>query len=249
MQCSEARILLGPDPGPRPASPEVEDAFAHYRTCQGCQAFFDSHRRLAARLRRLSETQHAPDHLRHRIAAALAEETSAEGRVPPRRSARRWWAGGLVAAAAALAVWLSVARFDPMKPFVEEAFGQVDSESVLTTTDRAPLAEWFAGHDVPPFEIPDVAGAQLARARVTSVGGIRSAAIDFVMDGIELTYLMVPTQRFLDEMNESDIVSLSSDGYEVALWMEDGTSRAVVSSMPRGQLMAVAEQCKYKRTG
>ncbi len=101
---------------------------------------------------------------------------------------------------------------------------------------------------VPEFDIPDIPNAKIAGARLTTIDGLTSAVIDFVQDdGSPITYLMVPKAKIVDEMDAERIIARTSKQYEVAMWQEDGTARALFADMPREQIISIAELCKFKR--
>ena len=247
MDCTQARLILGPDPGPRTASPEVDAAFAHYEDCDACHALFANHRLVAERVRQAAGAQRAPDALRARIMTALEEESQRPPAVTPRR---RWGmvAAALVAATVAGLFFTNggVNTGDEIAPLVAQTF-QPGEDSILIT-QAEPLRAWLTSHSVPDFDIPDIPNARIAGARLTTVDGVRSAVIDFVQnDGSAITYLMVPKAKIVDEMDAERILARTSSEYEVAMWQEDGTARALFADIPRERIMAIAELCKFKR--
>ena len=238
IDCRLARQHLAPEPGPRATSPDVEAAFRHYQGCRACQDFFETHRRLAGLVRRAGRGVHAPPDLAPRILAAVSRhEASATTAL---RSRRNLWLGGVaVAAAAVLTLWLGPpVGSDPLtaRPFVEQALAVDGPARATPALAPGPLDQWFRSQQIHGFEIPDIEQARM------------SAAVDFeTPTGFQVTYIMVPDTRLFGGVNESDIMTMSSDGWEVAMWVENGTARAVISQMPRGDLLTIAEQCKNKR--
>gem|GEM_PF-5650991 len=249
MTCAEAQEILAPYPGPTRSTPEAREAFAHYETCPACKALFEDHRRLADSIRRVATTQRAPDYLRARILETIEAEQRAV--VPTRPKYGLWVSGAIVAAAAALTLWLGGTQPLPPDQGVTPLIAALTTpdQPLLQTTSAPPLASWFVDQQIRPFEIPDIDNADLVGGRVTQVRGITSPLIDFVQDGIPVTYVMVPDQELLRGLTADGILTISTGDYEVAAWLEDGTFRAVLSRMPREQLLLIAEQCKYKRTG
>lgn len=247
--CDDARARLAPEPGPLPATPEAHEAFAHYAECPACQEFFRTHQHLAARIRRAARDVRAPEDLAERILTAI----DSPAREVPARQARSslWFPGLAVASAAVIALWLGppLGR-DPLaaRPFLEQALAA--DGMARTTPGRVPaqLAAWFDSQRISGFAIPEIEDATMYRGRVTWVAGSRSAAVDFeTPEGNRLTYLMVPDAAMFGGVRESEIWAMSADGWEVAMWVEGGTARAVLSRMPRDQLMAIAERCRSKR--
>ncbi len=246
--CAQARALLGPDAGPSESTSETRDARHHVEHCQDCQSLYAQHRSVADRLRVISNSQKSPGDLRAKVLAAINREET----VAPSRTIKRFarWPvlGGLVAAAAALAIWIGG---DPQTGLtgsaVAAAMQNAPTRDSMVTTESGSLQDWFRTHSIPVFEIPMIENAQLTGGRVIQLAGRQSAAVDFIKDGLQLTYVMAPVSEWLEELSIKDIMMLRSHGHEVALWEEDGTARAVLSPMPRRQLLEIAEQCKNKR--
>lgn len=247
MRCEESRLELWPKPGPRATSAESAEALAHYAACVACQQFFRTEADLSARLRRLAATP-APARLRARILATLdAESVTATAR---RRA--RWFAGTgavLLAAAAAIALLVGPGP-EPAtiaSPLVQHARVPLDEAQSITSSNVDDVERWFAetmGHPVAVLNITD---AYLVGGRVATLDGSRAAVVVYLYHGMPLTYFALPTNDVMGVPVRGDqVMATSVDGYEVALWTEDGKARAVVAPMPRAEVMDVAKECRDK---
>jgi anti-sigma factor RsiW len=245
MNCQRARQAIGPDPGPRGADAEIDAALSHYGECDACQAFYAAHRALASRLAQLRNTHHAPDSLRAKVREAIAAEPAA---LPVRR---RGWVGqamAVAAVAALLAIWIGTRTPSngTAAAFVEMSLQAAVTEQVMASDVASQLQDWFAsnGHS---FDIPDIPEARVTRGRVTTLNGMVAAAVHYDLDGTELTYFMIPSEEILNNHATQDgIASLSSDGYQVALWREGQTSRALVAPITPSRIRAIAAHCRNK---
>ncbi len=253
MRCEDVRLALWPEPGPRPATPEFAEAFAHVEGCAACREFFATQQVLSRRLRRLSSAQ-APHALRQRVERAIAQE-AAQARGPRRKSA--WVAGGgvLVAAAAALVLMLNSPEIPDRvaRPLVEHASRPVleeplqTTDAFTTTSDRRALYQWFAARVDYSVDIPQIDDATLLGGRVVDLGGQRVAAISYMYRDHPVTYYALSSGEIMGSQVDWDkIVAQSADGYELALWQEGGLARAVVATLPRDDVMRFAEECRAK---
>ncbi len=200
--CAQARALLGPDAGPRESTSETRDARHHVEQCPDCQSLYAQHRSVADRLRIISDNQKSPGDLRAKVLAAI----NREGKVAPNRTIKRFapWPvlGGLVAAAAALAIWIGGRPQTPLtESAVAAAMQNAPTRDSMATTESGSLQDWFQTHNIPIFDIPMIENAQLTGGRVIQLAGRQSAAVDFVKDGMQLTYVMAPVAEWLEELS------------------------------------------------
>lgn len=256
MRCEEARQALGPEPGPRPATPGSAGAFAHVQQCADCERFFARQRNLTQRLRRLSSTP-APRALRERVEHAITQDVVAM-RAPGRRGA--WLAGGgvLVATAAALVLILGAPKIPDRvaQPLVEHASQTTleapfeGSGAFTATSDHRQLYRWFTARVDYAVNVPQIDDAKLMGGRVVELGGQRVAAVIYMYRNHTVTYYPLSSGEVMGSPVDWDkILAQSADGYELAMWQEQGRARAVVAAMSRGDLMSFAEECRAKALG
>jgi anti-sigma factor RsiW len=237
MDCQDALLML--ETSARSGSVAYRAAEAHVAACAGCRSYRQRQSHLQRRLAPLAMVA-APASVRRRISRALRTEDRATPRLLHR------WAWVPMAAAAAL--------FFLVRPAVPTTVA-----SGLATTARAGLdsmllrPEWTAtqyetwleaqlGFDV---DIPDIDGAMLVGARVATMDGQTGAAVAYLQDGMPVTYFRLPSDRvFGGPVRAGRVRTASTDGYQVAVWREGPTARAVVSPLPRRALASIAKECQ-----
>ncbi len=224
--------------------------FSHDET-ESPESAFD--RRIVSRLRNLADAQRAPDYLRQRVFADLAAEPVA----PKRRAWRLRWdligaagGGALVSAAAAAVLWFAASPLplqnDVPVGWVDAAMSQTVSPPVIETDRAASLQFWFASQAGYSVDIPNIPDAKLLRGRLAEVDGILAAAVDYEIDGVELTYLMVPDRDMINSIlpRRDDMALSSSPGYQIIMWHQGGGTRALVAPIPEDQLFQIADHCR-----
>ncbi len=247
MQCEQARLALWPRPGPQPEAGEGARALEHYAECAACQWFFRTQDRLGHRLARV-EAPAAPATLTERIRTALAEEEQTR-----RAAARgRWLAGAGAALLTAAAVLVFAVRSpsvptELVRPFVEHAQTDLGGGRAMTSSDFTELQSWLEGQVGYDLHLPHITGARLVGGRVAEIGGVRGAIVTYVSDaeGKALTYFALPSTNVIGgSLTPDQVAIVTTDDYEVAVWLEAGGTRAVVASMPRRRVVEIAEECK-----
>jgi anti-sigma factor RsiW len=78
------------------------------------------------------------------------------------------------------------------------------------------------------------------------LGDIRGAAVVYEYHGASLTYFALPPGNVLGQAVPDRLTAAAANGYEVALWTEQGAARAVAATMPRQAVLQVAEECREK---
>lgn len=247
MRCEDVRQALWPQPGPRPVSAGLTEAFEHYSACADCQAFFRVQEALGRRLGRLAEVR-APLGLDQRIQESLAEH---ESDLTVRRRTR-WLAGtGTVLVAAAAAITLMLARpsvpAEVAQPLVAEARIGLEVTDAIASSNPGEVSSWLESQVGYEVTVPDITDALLLGGRVAELGGSKSAAIVYLFHGMPVSYFALPTNDVMGKPIRSEkVIPITSDGYEVALWSEQGSARAVVAPMPREEVVQLAEECRRK---
>jgi anti-sigma factor RsiW len=135
------------------------------------------------------------------------------------------------------------------EPLAKEARTTLTTAAVrIESSDRITVRQWLATHIGFPVEFPDISGAVLVGARLVDWRGAPSAAIVYDYHGLPLTYFALPRQGSAGRWVGEGIVALSTDGYGVALWTEQGNPRAVAAPMDSREVRAIAEECRRKAT-
>jgi anti-sigma factor RsiW len=207
--------------------------------------------RLVARIRRIADSQRAPQHLRQRVYADLAAQS---------RGWRRWrWdliaaaAGGAAfAAAAALVIWLAgpgPRSESPVESWVDIALNQVAGDGFMQTDQPSSLQSWLESQVDYAIEVPDIPDAVLKGGRLAYLGGIRGAAVEYEVHGRQLTYLTVPREDVVQMLAEraergDTLVAWTSRGYQMIMWRQGGNTRALVGPIPQSELYEIADHCR-----
>ncbi len=240
MNCDIARLQIGPDPGPRPQSDVVDAALNHVATCPACQAFYASQTALVKRLAAL-RSEPTPSRLRARILAATAQRP---------RGRRRWQLGAALATVAAV-IFLVTMRLPDGNAIAEPLVAAARSQLAQTTTfETGAINEaeaWLEREIGYPVVVPDIREAALVGARVSVIGGQRSAIVVYLARGMPVTYFALPTGDMMGRrIRDPGVISGASDGYEVAIWTEDGQTRAIAAPMTRPEIIELANDCRSK---
>lgn len=209
------------------------------------QECFDHYPALGLRLRTFSATLAAPPHLENRLREALAREAARQSR---RRHVRFLTAAGATAAITAVLVLVSgLGGSTPARHLAREAQRGLAKAAAMESSDSAALAQWLESVVGYGVEIPAITGARLVGASVADLGGVRGAAVVYRYRTTELTYFALPGVDVVGRsVPEGGVTGGEAYGYEVALWIERGTARAVAASMPREFVLDVAEECRRK---
>ncbi len=240
MHCETARLQIGPDPGPRPQSDVVDVALSHVASCHSCQGFYAVQTAMVRRLAALRPFP-APSGLRTRILAATVQRP---------RGRSRWQLGGALATAAAviLLATTQLPRGNALAlPLVEAARSQLAQTTMFETGHIRAAESWLEREIGYPVLVPDIPEAVLVGARVSDVGGQRSAIVVYLSRGMPVTYFALPTGQVMGRpVHDRGVISGASDGYEVALWTEQGRTRAIVAPMSRQEVIEIANECRSK---
>ena len=249
MKCEEARRILGPEPRKLPTGGQQEQANAHRASCDACRHYYGAQRALSQRLRRLSVAAlQAPPWLAARVRASLDDETA---QLVRRRRLRLFAGSGTVALAAAATLLLLLGAPDTSRrvasPLAQAAQAGLASPVSIASSDTAILGAWLQHEVGYTVEIPNISDADLLGATVTEMDGVRGAAVVYEYHGQPLTYFDLPSSGFPGGWPQRGVVeSASANGYEVAVWIQEGGARAVAALMPRRTVVDVANECRRK---
>ena len=205
-------------------------------------------RRLAGRLRRIAETQRAPRRLRDQVFADVAAEQL------DTRHRFRWdllaagFGGALVSVAAALTIWLATPNpvtVGDDTPWLDIALNNVTGEATFQTNEPAALRTWLEDRVSHDLDVPAIPSAELKGGRLAYVAGIRGAAIEYILNDVRLTYVMIPND-VMDMFAEAgdSMVTWSVRGRRIVMWSQGGDTRALVAAIPRHELLKIAEHCR-----
>jgi anti-sigma factor RsiW len=156
----------------------------------------------------------------------------------------------VLSAAAAITIWIAAPTTTPRSgesptAWFDVALSNVMGEAYLQTDRPATLRNWFEAQVSHDLDVPAIPGADLQGGRFAYLGGIRGAAIEYRLNDLPLTYLMVPDDVVDAFANLPDsMVTWMERGHRIVMWRQDGTTRALVAPMPRSELIQIAEHCR-----
>jgi anti-sigma factor RsiW len=245
--CGRARRLLWPDGGPRSASPEVVDAQEHVAGCAACRGFMREMRAVGEAVRESAPREQAPSEVRERLFAALAHARA--GTEPGRgRYARNW----MLLAAAVLFVTVGAPRlFDHLTgepqsdgfTALAEDHARAVGEVHIASTDPAEVATWVGGQVHFAVQVPGLPGASLRGARMSVFDGRRSAVLEYDVNGIAMSYFVIPNDDAPDPRGPMRFDRTARAGYQVVSWTEPGLLHAMVGNLSSSQLLTLAKAC------
>ena len=243
MTCGRARRLLWPDAGPRAATPDVVAARAHVAGCDACREFLRDMAAMRDALVVSAPVEEAPPELRARVHAAVAR-ARAEATMPGRsraRTVRRLAAGGLLAAAALLSVVQVQHSRDPLSTIARDHARTV-AASNTGTANPAAVGRWLTGRVRFAVSVPPLPGAALRGARVYELAGRRGASVEYDVNGVTLTYVVVPSSEPPPELPARFHHSRRA-GFGVVSWHDRGLLHVLVGDLSDAELGMLARAC------
>ncbi len=269
MRCDEARALLWPPEEPKVVGSRILEARRHVEACEGCRDYLAMDAALVERFRRAREIQ-APPEVRERIFDALARERVADHASPPSRVSGKEQRKGLhslPAALASVAVVFFVVMFTVSGPFsnlggdadepgalvresgrvfVEDFLRRAVQAEHIQTSDPSEVARFLTRELGTPVGTPlSFPGFDLAGAEVCIVEGARGAVVLYKQGGRILYHYIIPNDtRGETDPAVSDAIPPRWSGERsypsVVTWRAGGLDQALVSDLPRDELLAVA---------
>ncbi len=237
LTCAQARRVLWPGQGPRPASPDVLAAQEHVAGCAPCSAFFVEQATLGAAVRE-SDRRSAPDALRRRVLAMVRG-----GRQPALRKVALGVAATVLIAAGAVAIWWpdrGVSERTILSLFTAE-HQRLVAGGGISSGDPAEVTRWFAGRVDFALRIPEFAGGALLGGRLCMADGHRGAIVEYEFEGQMVSYFVLPLAV---RGAPAELRHAAQAGYRVVWWMQDGLLHGVVGGLPAERLEQLAKWCR-----
>jgi mycothiol system anti-sigma-R factor len=223
---------------------------AHLEACPACAARLRGERRIRERIASLAAAETAPSELRERVRERIREAVEA-GDVWPSVMAvgggRRSWgwkpAYGLALAAvvAALAIVWSLSPRGGVQSALAAGLaadhvnhhGASQREGMFQTDDPPELGRWFEQRLGTAVEIPGApAGARLVGGQVCLVDGRRVAHTVYDVNGVTVSYFVVPKVRGPRSPSPGRVNDLN-----YVAWDSSPGGVYVLSSAPPSELM------------
>ena len=248
VQCGTARRILWPDGGPRPVTSEVVEAQEHLAECEACQRFVSDMRQLSDAIRAAAPRPHAPAELRERLYDALAHSREAPlwRQALSRRRALRLAAAAIVLVVAVTwlssPLWRYAASENAIAALAEDHMRALKGEGIASS-DSATVATWLARRLSFAMHLPLFPESQLRGARLCLMDGRTGAAVEYRVDGQAVSYYVMPEPTAEGAERAQTFRYASHAGYRVVVWHEPGLMHALVASLPRARLAALARYC------
>ena len=130
---------------------------------------------------------------------------------------------------------------------VAAARSQLAKTTMFETGEIRVAEAWLEREIGYPVVVPNIRDAALVGTRVSDIGGQRSAIVVYLARGMPVTYFALPTGDMMGwRIRDPGVISGESDGYQVAMWIEDGQTRAIAAPMSRREVIEMANDCRSK---
>lgn len=245
MSCGPARRLAWPEYGPRPATAEIIAAQAHLAACDACQRFLADMRESSRAIHGAASLERAPSDVRGRMFGAVARARAGQRR--PLRWRRQAFAA-VVAVAVVGAVFATADLAPPHRG--PDALAALAADHVgalgdarITSNDSAKVERWVAQRVPFALHVPRLPGARLRGARLCVMQGRLGVALEYVVDGIALSYVVLPDGESRPPAGEPSFAAATRSGYGVVSWHEPGLWHVMIADLPAGELERLAKAC------
>jgi anti-sigma factor RsiW len=249
MTCGRARRLVWPGAGPRSASPDVIEAQQHLEACSACQQFARDMLALGDAIHDAAPREHAPPDVRGRLFSAIARARAGTQPPPSRRRRRVQWLAAaavlLIGVAGTLTVGrvLRAGRADPIAAIAEDHAGAL-GQTHIASQNPAEIARWLEGQVQFAMHVPVLPGAALRGARLCVMDGRRGAVVEYIVDGVAVSYFVVPDEAGpASQGTTAQFDRTKRAGYQVVAWREPGLLHAMVGNLPETRLVTLAKAC------
>ncbi len=257
MACGRVRRLLWPVAGPRATSSDVIEAREHLAHCTACQQFLREMGAQGDLLRDAALREQAPAEVRRRLFAAVAR-ARAGLQVPSARLVPLSWLVAAVALLVILGGTLAVdhvLRHGTVDPIAALADDHVRAlgDAQISSADPAVVSRWLTQQVHFAMLVPTLPNARLLGARLRMMDGRRGAAVQYDVNGIAVTYFVVPQGGDGSQPPTADgqlrLLRFARSGYHVVAWREPGLLHAMVGNLSEPQLALLAEACIKQARG
>jgi anti-sigma factor RsiW len=239
MQCAECRDALDAFLDDELAPDQRERVNDHLAGCAACARRSEELADISRRIEEGLVHHRAPDVLKARIRAAIAEDAAG----PPPRSRWHWLplaaAGVLIAAASSAATLLAVRRAPATDP-VATAVLESHVRSLLpghlldvASNNQHNVKPWFDGRiDLsPPVPALDSAGFRLAGGRLDYVASHPAAVVVYAR-----RQHVINVYSWAEPAADAPPVTTESHGYHLVYWRSGGVEFWAVSDLNVGEL-------------
>ncbi len=245
MNCDEFRKrgILAEDETNLPG-----DVRVHFAECAGCHTYLLEHERLRIEVRKLAESEHAPQALQQGVAEIVGR--------PHRKqvSTRRWAAAaaGIVVLVGSGAgyLWYHQARTPSperlAQEFITDHLHYLPGREQIVSSAPEQVEGWFRGRVEFPVHVPVVPGAVLEDARVCDISGRKAALLHYRRNpGDALISVFVAEEpKAFEQRRKSVALETSTQGVNSRLWCHRGLVYDVVATLDDSSLQEIAESVR-----
>ena len=225
-----------------------EDLRLHFAECAECQTHLREQERLRIELRKLADSEQAPQALRQSVAQLLREQ-----HVPKWLGTTRWLTIAaailLLLGAGAGYLWYHARTSSPERlaqQFINDHLHYLPGREQIVSGSAQEVEGWFQGRVEFPVHVPDVPGAALQDARVCDISGRKAALLHYRRNpGDALISVFVAEEpKSFDQQMKSRTLVTSNQGLNSSLWCHRGLVYDVVAPLDDATLHNIAESVR-----
>jgi anti-sigma factor RsiW len=248
MTCKECREQILLAESDRPLRGTAQE---HLEACAACQELVRGDEKLRALVRRLGETEHAPQEFREQIGEVVRGETGHR-----KRSSRL----GVGIAAAVVLVTLAGAglkwhysqrSFTPNRlahEFILDHLNYLPGKEQIVSNSSRDVEQWFQGRVDFPVRVPQLPGTGLEDARVCQIAGRKAALLHYRHnpDGTLVSLFVTVEPKNFEQAGKSMAISSSSHGLNTKLWCHRGLVFSLVAAVDDASLEQIASSVRQQ---
>lgn len=248
MTCQECRQLVVMAEGGVEAPETARD---HLAVCLTCQQFVRDQEKLRSHLRRLAESERAPEALRKQVAALV------QGHSLIRRRRLPLWMG--IAAGVILLVLggYSLTRYRLHYSLTPSTLAQdfiLDHEHYLpgrqeiVSPSPREVQHWFEGKVDFPVRVPQLPAAALVEARVCTIAGRKAALVHYRLEPHDtlVSFFVAPEPKTFEGQKKPITLFSSYEGLNSTLWCHRGLVFSLVASLDDTTLQQIAKSVQQQ---
>lgn len=243
MNCNEyreQRVLAGEEQK-LPA-----DVRQHFAECADCQRHLREEERLRVELRRLAESEHAPNGLQESVAGLIRRP-----RLQRQPSMRRWVpiAAAILVSVGTGTTFLWYQRTRQLSPerlaqeFIADHLHYLPGREQVVSDSPRQVESWFRGRVEFPVHVPQMPNATLQDARVCDISGRKAALLHYRSnpnDALISVFIAEEPKTFEQRKKPVELMT-SIQGLNTTLWCHRGLVYDVVAELDDLSLQQIAE--------
>jgi anti-sigma factor RsiW len=245
MTCNECRQQMILAEGEQAAPLDVRQ---HLTDCPACQDCVREERILQTHVRRLAETEHAPQALRDRVQELVYG--SKTGGARPRKP----WAAAAAVALLALGGFALKWRYSERslspnrlaQEFISDHLHYLPGREQILSESAPEVEKWFQERVDFAVRVPRVPAAELRDARVCNILGRKAALLHFRRkpDSTLISLFVAEEPKAFERQKKSVNLSTSFRGLNSTLWCHRGLVYSLVAALDDASLKQIAESVR-----